>query len=309
MFGNQVGCQPFQISHCSTQYLYIEGLYFSSPNVASIMQPLIPVFTALLAFVLCVEKLPGPGRMHQWWKILGIAFAVGGAILMTLSAHAKVKYEVTGTFFNGTDSCSSTNSSSFSVASAAGKCTTSGGFSQTFDCDGGNITLSVFDKTDCSGTANYTSLLPVDTCLHTSATTSVEYDCSEVKAKNAIVGLMLLIGNCSCMAVYVLLQKIFIFRPGASMHKWSKYPVAVTAFSYFWGAVVMALAAGIRYATNRDASLFTIPKKTIAGLVYAVLVSSALCYGLITWCNKYVSATVVTSFWPLQGEIMALFHF
>lgn len=34
--------------------------------------------------------------------------------------------------------------------------------------------------------------------------------------------------------------------------------------------------------------------------MYAVLVSSALCYGLITWANKHISSTVVTAFWPLQ---------
>jgi len=25
-----------------------------------------------------------------------------------------------------------------------------------------------------------------------------------------------------------------------------------------------------------------------------------MCWGLITWCNKYTSPTIVTSFWPVQ---------
>ena len=37
-----------------------------------------------------------------------------------------------------------------------------------------------------------------------------------------------------------------------------------------------------------------------AGLAYAVFISSALCYGLITYANKNLPATVVAAFWPLQ---------
>ena len=62
----------------------------------------------------------------------------------------------------------------------------------------------------------------------------------------------------------------------------------------------MAGTAGVRYAIDRDASVFVVPKETYAGLGYAVFVSSALAYGLITYCNKYVSSIVVTSFWPVQ---------
>ena len=38
------------------------GLYFSSPDVASIFQPLIPVFTAFFAFLVCMERLPSSSR-------------------------------------------------------------------------------------------------------------------------------------------------------------------------------------------------------------------------------------------------------
>jgi len=70
--------------------------------------------------------------------------------------------------------------------------------------------------------------------------------------------------------------------------------------SYVFGTLCMLAAAGIRLAINKDTSVFVIPTKTIPGLAYAVFISSSLCYGLITWCNKYVTATIVTSFWPLQ---------
>ena len=35
-------------------------------------------------------------------------------------------------------------------------------------------------------------------------------------------------------------------------------------------------------------------------IAYATLISSALCYGLITWTNKHLSASIVTAFWPVQ---------
>lgn len=35
-------------------------------------------------------------------------------------------------------------------------------------------------------------------------------------------------------------------------------------------------------------------------LAYSVVVSSGLCYALITWANKQTSPTIVTAFWPVQ---------
>jgi hypothetical protein len=62
----------------------------------------------------------------------------------------------------------------------------------------------------------------------------------------------------------------------------------------------MGAASAIRYGIDHDSSKFHIPHETLPALAYAVLVSSSLCYGLISWCNRQVSPTVVTSFWPLQ---------
>ena len=71
-----------------------QGLFYSGPDIASIFQPLIPVFTALLAFLLCMEKLPGAGRHYQWFKLLGIALGAGGAILMTVVRSSSSASEV-----------------------------------------------------------------------------------------------------------------------------------------------------------------------------------------------------------------------
>ena len=35
-------------------------------------------------------------------------------------------------------------------------------------------------------------------------------------------------------------------------------------------------------------------------LLYAVFVTSALCYLILTWANSHVSSIMVTAFWPVQ---------
>lgn len=43
-----------------------------------------------------------------------------------------------------------------------------------------------------------------------------------------------------------------------------------------------------------------IPASAWWALAYAVLLSSVLCSGIITWANKRTTATYVTAFYPLQ---------
>ena len=76
-----------------------------------------------------------------------------------------------------------------------------------------------------------------------------------------------------------------------------------------FGAMLMALAAAIRYGVNKDGHVFHLPHATIGALAYAVLVSSALCYGLISWTNKHVSSLFVTSFWPVQVIVTVILSY
>jgi drug/metabolite transporter (DMT)-like permease len=57
---------------------------------------------------------------------------------------------------------------------------------------------------------------------------------------NETIGFFLLLGNTICMAVYVLIQKRFIFKSKTS--RWKKYPIMVTAWSYGFGAFAMGLS-------------------------------------------------------------------
>ena len=42
------------------QLLYILGVYWAGPNIASAFQPIIPVWTTVLAILTCTEKIPSP---------------------------------------------------------------------------------------------------------------------------------------------------------------------------------------------------------------------------------------------------------
>ena len=95
----------------------------------------------------------------------------------------------------------------------------------------------------------------------------------------------------------------------------------VTAWSYGFGAVAMGLAT-IYYYNHPDQ--FVLPGKVLVfevclhamavvllycllrsmqtwyALVYAVFITSAFCYLLITWANLHLPSTIVTAFWPVQ---------
>lgn len=113
-----------------------------------------------------------------------------------------------------------------------------------------------------------------------------------------LLGNLCLFGNTMCMAVYVLVQKRFVFQPKGRFATWAQYPISLTAWTYFFGAVCMSISS--MYYVAFDRSVFAFPKELWIPLIYAVFVSSALAYGLVTWANKYLPSSVVTAFWPIQ---------
>jgi drug/metabolite transporter (DMT)-like permease len=114
-----------------------------------------------------------------------------------------------------------------------------------------------------------------------------EHKTSADAAKQATLGNFFLLMNCSCMALYINIQKVFIFRndkePGAVGSIWVKNPVHITAWSYFFGAIAMIITAVVGNALKvdflgfnpkKDPNAWDIPKPMFIGLVYAVFVSS-----------------------------------
>eukprot|EP00117_Sycon_ciliatum_P004307 scpid66188/ scgid8743/ len=66
------------------QLLYILGVYWAGPDIASAFQPAIPVWAAFFAILFRVEKLPSLRKLYTWAKLLGILCAAAGAIGMTV---------------------------------------------------------------------------------------------------------------------------------------------------------------------------------------------------------------------------------
>ena len=210
MFGNQL--------------FYLLGIYYTNANIASIFQPAIPVWTALLAIIVRIEPFPDFRTLRGWAKCLGILLAAIGAIVMTVQKN--------------------------------------------------------------SGKA---------------ADHGVSSDASDVQ----FVGYLFLLGNTLSMAIYILLQKKFIFDKEES--NWKTKPVTVTAWSYMFGTIFMALAS--LYYVNKPEKFTYFPKEEIYPILYAIFIASGLCYLLISWCNMQISASLVTATWPLQVLFCAILSY
>ena len=210
MFGNQL--------------LYLLGIYYTNANIASIFQPAIPVWTALLAIIVRIEPFPDFRTLRGWAKSLGILLAAVGAIVMTVEKKAG-------------------------------------------------------QASDHSGS---------------SSSDSVNF-----------VGYIFLLGNTLSMAVYILLQKKFIFDKEDSC--WKTKPVTVTAWSYLFGAMFMALAS--LYYVNKPEKFTYFPQEEVYPILYAIFIASGLCYLLISWCNMQISASLVTATWPLQVLFCAILSY
>jgi len=160
--------------------------------MSSLLQPVVPVWTAILAILTCVERVPSPLHLHTWAKVVGILLATGGAIELTLT---------------GVDANSNSNS------------------------------------TDCN-TTNTSGSNPGSPCGSPALSLQV-------------LGYIAFFGNTLCFSVYVLLQKRFVFKSPDC--KWKQYPVTVTAYSYFFGALFMGLST-IYFAASGQGDQFAIPQ-------------------------------------------------
>jgi len=191
------------------QFAYILGVVFTTPDTASMFQPLVPVVVTIAAILLRTEPLPRLKTKIGSAKIFGILLATGGALIM-----------------------------------AYGKQTGS----KSSD-DGKNLT------------------------------------------KPKPYGYLFLVINISASALWVVMQKKFIFNKANS--RWRDYPINITAWTYFFGAISMGLAS-LYYADKPEK--FVIHKiEVVYCLIYAVFITSALCYMLITWCNMQVNSSFVTA--------------
>ena len=116
------------------------------------------------------------------------------------------------------------------------------------------------------------------------------------------LGCICLFVKTSSTAVYFIIQKKYIFNQPRSM--WKTQPMALTAWSYFFGAVFLAFASLIY--VNQPEKFTSFSKEALYCLVYAIFITSTMCYLLLSWCNMQVPPTIVAASWPLQALFCAV---
>ncbi|XP_064403045.1 uncharacterized protein LOC135348687 isoform X2 [Halichondria panicea] len=195
------------------QFLYITGAYILPADIASAFQPLIPVWTTLIAIATCTEKMPSLCMLHSWAKIIGVFVATGGAVRLALAGYEPEAEQI------------------------------------------------------------------------------------GVHVSKQAVGYLCLVMETMLGAMYYIIQKKFVYQ--VEDCKWKEYPMAMTGYAYLFGCVYEGLFC-LYFVVTGQFDAFHLPRQSVPALVYAVFMTSAFCYFLISWSNKYLPSSVMTAFWPVQ---------
>jgi drug/metabolite transporter (DMT)-like permease len=136
---------------------------------------------------------------------------------------------------------------------------------------------------------------------------------SDKTTNELVVGNLMFFLNCLGSSCYVIASKPLLRAQNP--------PIVVVGFSYTIASVFMTIACVIVTFVpallkivcppdeGSDPSCGTgwsIPKKSILPLAYWIVFSSIICFGLITWANRYVNASLVSVYTVIQPVSAAL---
>ena len=114
-------------------------------------------------------------------------------------------------------------------------------------------------------------------------------------SSNSWLGYIFLLLNTVGASIYIVCQKKFIYdKPG---NHWRNHPIWVVTWSYLTASICISLSS-LYYVTTPSA--FSISAKEWLALVYAVIITSNLCYILLSWANSRINSSIVAAFWPFQ---------
>jgi drug/metabolite transporter (DMT)-like permease len=113
-----------------------------------------------------------------------------------------------------------------------------------------------------------------------------------------VQGYLYILGSCICMAVYYIFQKPLC----------KKYPpLSLTAWSYFFGAFIMGLAATSK--VNDGPKIWTLTSGSLVALAFAVVCNSVMKYALQSFVNKHLAVTILTAWSTSVPVFTAVFAY
>lgn len=122
------------------------------------------------------------------------------------------------------------------------------------------------------------------------------------------VGQLSFLLNCCGTSLYVLSSKIII-----STGRYES--VAITAWSYVVGSIMMAVFSFVLSCSNGISNflcsdchegIWHVPFSAIPAILWFIVMTSSVAYGLITWANKYATGTLVIGYSVMQPVASAL---
>jgi drug/metabolite transporter (DMT)-like permease len=258
------------------QLFFLQGLARVSPVIAAALQLCIPVFTWIIAVCFTKSEKISLNTSQGRWKLGGVFLCAAGALLVSF---VKIRVAAIGWADDESDGVGA-------ISRVVGVRADRGGGVGAISRERGE------SETQVGG-------------HHTSEN---EILGSNRDRNRRLIGVLFLLGNTTCMALYLTAQRKVL----------NKYPHPrdVTRWTYVMGSAMMLLGAVFevppweQYGNGVTSGVTNHPwvltNSELVGVVYGGVVASGFNYSAMTWVNLKVGPGVVSMFLPLQPAFGAL---